>query len=148
MGIIAVSGITVALLSADPTRSPRAGLRWLAIFIAAIFATGYLADPMHGAFGELFRRLDWRMGIQCIWKMVALSLPLVVALAILIRRGAPTDRSGTALAASLGSAGWGTFVFVFACPSDDVLYIAVWYSIGCGIVAVIGRSILAQLFHW
>jgi Negative regulator of sigma F len=42
--------------------------------------------------------------------------------ATLIRRGASTDRAGTALAAGLASAAWGAFVFVFACPSDDPLY--------------------------
>ena len=148
MGVITVSGVTIAVLSADPTRSPRAGLRWLAICIAVIFATGWLVDSMHDGFGELLKRLDWTMGIQCTWKMVALSVPLVVALSILIRRGAPTDRFGTSLAAALGSAAWGAFVFVFACPSDDALYIAVWYTVGCGIVTLIGRSILARLFHW
>lgn len=148
MGIVAVVGATVALLSADPTRSPRAGVRWLGVCIAAIFATGWLVDSMHDGFAQLLRRLDWEMGIQCTWKMVALSIPLVVALGVLLQRGAPTDRFGTSLAAALGSAAWGAFVFVFACPSDDALYIAVWYSIGCGIVTVIGRSILARLVRW
>lgn len=148
LGIVAVVGATVALLSADPTRSPRAGLRWLAICIAVIFATGWLVDSMHDGFAQLLRRLDWEMGIQCTWKMVVLSVPFVVALGVLLRRGAPTDRFGTSLAAALGSAAWGAFVFVFACPSDDALYIAVWYSIGCGIVTVIGRSILARLVRW
>jgi hypothetical protein len=148
MAVVAISGVTVALLSADPTRSPRAGLRLIAIFIAAILATGWLADAMQDGFGELLGRLDWQMGIQCTWKMVTLSVPSVIALGILVQRGAPTDRFGTSLAAALGSAGWGAFVFVFACPSDDVLYIATWYSIGCGIVMIVGRSILAQLFYW
>jgi hypothetical protein len=148
MGVVAVSSATVALLSAYPTRSPRAGLRWLAMCIAAVFATGWLVDSMHDGFGLLMKRLDWEMGIQCTWKMVVLSVPSVVALGVLIRRGAPTDRFGTSLAAALGSAAWGAFIFVFACPSDDALYIAVWYSVGCGIVTLFGRSILARLFRW
>lgn len=148
LGVIAASGATVALLSADPTKSPRAGLRWLATCIAAIFAIGWLIDSMHGGFSELLKQLDWTMGVQCTWKMVAFSVPLVVALGILVRRGAPTDRFGTSLAAALGSAAWGAFVFVFACPSDDALYIAVWYTLGCGIVTLVGRSILARLFRW
>jgi hypothetical protein len=148
LGVIAISGVTVALMSVDPTRSPRAGLRWLAGCVAIIFATGWLIDSMQGGFAELFGRLDWTMGVQCTWKMVALSVPAVIALGILIRRGAPTDRSGTSLAAALGSAAWGAFVFVFACPSDDPLYIAVWYAVGCGIVTVVGRSVLFWLSRW
>jgi hypothetical protein len=46
------------------------------------------------------------------------------------------------------SAAWGTFVFIFACPSDDPLYIAVWYTIGCGIVTVFARLTLLRLSRW
>jgi hypothetical protein len=148
MGIIAVSGVTVALVSADPTRSPRTGSRWLAICISLIFTTGWLVNHMQDGFSELVKRLDWQMGLQCTWKMVALSVPLVITLGILLRRGAPIDRFATSLAAALGSAAWGAFLFVFACPSDDPLYIAVWYTVGCGIVTLVGRSILARLIRW
>jgi hypothetical protein len=80
--------------------------------------------------------------------MWLISIPPATALGVLMRRGAPTDRAGTALAAGLSSAAWGAFVFVFACPSDDPLYIAVWYTIGCSIVTILGRTILMRLSRW
>jgi hypothetical protein len=148
MGFIAVIGAGVALMSADPVRSPRRGLRWILACIAVIFATGWLIDAAGDGVGELVRRLDWTHGLQCVWKMAALSIPPAIALGGLIRRAAPTDRSGTALAAGLSSAAWGAFVFVFACPSDDPLYIAVWYTVGCSIVTVVGRAGLLWLSRW
>jgi hypothetical protein len=147
-GLIATLGAGVALLSADPVRSPRRGLRWILACVVVIFATGWLIDAAGDGVAELVRRLDWTHGLQCVWKMVTLSIPPAIALGGLIRRGAPTDRSGTALAAGLSSAGWGAFVFVFACPSDDPLYIAVWYTVGCSIVTVLGRAVLARLSRW
>ena len=78
--------------------------------------------------------------------MVALSIPPAIAFGILMRRGAPTDRPGTALAAGLSAAGWGAFVF--AGPSDDPLYIAVWYTLGCTIVTMLGRAVLLRLSQW
>ena len=114
-----------------------------------IFATGWLIDAAADGVGELVRRLDWTQGLQCVWKMTALSIPPAIALGGLsIRRGAPTDRAGTALAAGLSSAAWGAFVFVFACPSDDPLYIAVWYTVGCSIVTIVGRAVLLWLSRW
>ena len=107
-----------------------------------IFASGWLIDAAGNGLADLVRRLAWTQGLQCVWKMVVLSIPAAVVLGGLIRRGAPTDRSGTALAAGLSSAAWGAFVFVFACPSDDPLYIAVWYTVGCSIVTLLGRAIL------
>jgi hypothetical protein len=148
MGLIAILGACVALLSVDPVRSPRRGLRWILISITIIFATGWLIDAAGSGLTELSHRLDWTHGLQCVWKMVVLSIPPAIGLGALLRRGAPTDRSGTALAAGLSSAAWGAFVFVFACPSDDPLYIAVWYTVGCSIVTVLGRAILMRLSRW
>jgi hypothetical protein len=148
MGLIAVLGASVAILSSDPVRSPRRGLVWILICIVAIFATGWLIDAAGNGLADLLRRLDWPQGVQCVWKMVVLSIPPAIALAVLLRRGAPTDLAGTALAAGLSSAAWGAFVFVFACPSDDPLYIAVWYTVGCSIVTILGRAILVPLSRW
>ena len=148
MGLIAFLGAGVALLSTDPVRSPRQGLRWILVCVAVIFASGWIIDAAGDGVAEPVRRLDWTQGLQCVWKMVVLSIPAVIALGGLIRRGAPTDRSGTALAAGLSSAAWGAFVFVFACPSDDPLYIAVWCTVGCSIVTLLGRVILMRLSRW
>jgi hypothetical protein len=52
------------------------------------------------------------------------------------------------LLSGLAAAAWGAFVFVFACPSNDPLYIAVWYSLGCGIVTAISRLVLPRLSRW
>jgi hypothetical protein len=65
-----------------------------------------------------------------------------------MRRGAPTDHAGTAFAAGLASATWGAFVFVFACPFDDPLYVAVWYSLSCGAVTLFARLTLPRLTRW
>jgi hypothetical protein len=148
MGLIAVLGAGVAILSADPVRSPRRGLRWILVCVVVIFASGWLIDAAGNGLADLVRRLAWTQGLQCVWKMVVLSIPAAVVLGGLVRRGAPTDRSGTALAAGLSSAAWGAFVFVFACPSDDPLYIAVWYTVGCSIVTLLGRAILMRLSRW
>ncbi len=148
MGLIACLGAAVAILSADPVQSPRRGLRWLFICIVATLASGWLIDAAGNGPTDLINRLDWTHGMQCVWKMAVLSIPPVITLGALIRRGAPTDRAGTALAAGLSSAAWGAFVFVFACPSDDPLYIAVWYTVGCSIVTLSGRAVLLRLSRW
>jgi hypothetical protein len=148
LGLIAVLGSGVAILSSNPVRSPRRGLRWILTCIVAIFATGWLIDAADNGLTDLLRRLDWPQGVQCVWKLVVLSIPPAIALSVLMRRGAPTDLAGTALAAGLASAAWGAFVFVFACPSDDPFYIAVWYTVGCSIVTLLGRAILIRLSRW
>jgi hypothetical protein len=148
IGLIAVLSAGVAIVSADPARSPQRGLRGILACVAAVFASGWLIDAAGNGTGELVRRLDWVNGLQCVWKMVALSIPPAAAFGLLVRRGAPTDRSGTALAAALSSATWGVFVFVFACPSDDPLYVAVWYTVGCLMATLLGWASVMRLSRW
>jgi hypothetical protein len=148
LGLIGLVSGTVAIMSLDPVRSPRRGLRWIVALIALCLASGWLLDASRDGFSTLIDRLDWHNGLQCVYEMAILSAPAVIGLCLLMRRGAPTDHAGTALAAGLAGAAWGAFVFVFACPFDDPLYVAVWYSLGCGVVTLFARFTLPRLTRW
>ncbi len=148
LGLIALTGGAVAIISFDPVNSPRRGLRWLAASAAVCLAIGWLIDASREGLPALTARLNWHDGVQCVSKMVLLSAPAVIGLGLLMRRGAPTDTGGTALTVGVAAAAWGAFVFVFACPYDDPLYIAVWYIVGCGIVTMVARLILPPLTRW
>ena len=148
MGLIALVGGTVTILSFDPVASPRRGLRWLLAIVAIAVAAGWVIDASRDGWPGLAARLNWRDGLTCVYQMVLLSVPPIVGLGLLMRRGAPTDVAGTALSAGVAGGAWGTFVFVFACPYDDPLYLAVWYTVGCGLVAVFARLVLPRLTRW
>jgi hypothetical protein len=148
LGLIALMGGLVAVLSFDPTASPRRGLRWLMVIVACCLLAGWLVDASRDGLPGLAARLNWPDGLQCVMKTVLLSVPAVLGLGLLMRRGAATDLEGTAFAAGIASATWGAFVFVFACPQDDPLYIAVWYAVGCGLVTAFARVTLPRLARW
>jgi hypothetical protein len=80
--------------------------------------------------------------------IVTLSIPAMVALALLMRRGAPGDNRASALAAGAAGAAWGALVFAFKCPHDDPLYIMVWYAVGGSIVVFAARLVLPLLSRW
>ncbi len=146
--LIALVGAVVAVVSFDPVRSPRRGLRWLAAIIALCFAAGWVVDASRDGWPALAARVNWHDGMQCASKIVALSVPAMLGLGLLMRRGAATDSGGAALASGIAAGAWGAFVFVFACPYDDPLYIAVWYAVGCGFVTALGRLALPRLTRW
>lgn len=151
LGPITLVAGTAAVLSFSPDRSPRRALAWLLGLVLASLAVGWLiglgSGPAHAA-PTLAARLDWRQGLQCVDRMVLLAVPPLIALGILMRRGAATDGAATAWIVGIAAAAWGAFVFVFACPSDDPLYIAVWYSLGCGLVCGVTRLLLPRLTRW
>lgn len=148
LGVIALVGATVAIMSFDPVQSPRAGLRWLLAILAVSLVAGWLIDASRAGWPTLIARMDWKDGLLCSGKMVTLSIPAVIGLGMLMRRGAPTDTAGTALSVGIAAAAWGAFVFVFACPYDDPLYIALWYGVGCGLVTALARMLLPPLTRW
>lgn len=148
VGLIGVVSGAVAIMSLDPVRSPRRGLRWIAALISVCLGSGWLLHASGDGFSSLISRLDWINGLDCLGKIVVLSVPAVIGLGVLMRRGAPTDHAGTVLAAGLAAAAWGAFVFVFACRFDDPLYIVVWYSLACGAVTLFARFTLPRLIRW
>ncbi len=148
LGLIATVGGVVAVLSLDPARSPRRGLRWVAALAGACLLAGWGLDAARDGWPALAARVRWREGLECAGQMALLSLPLAAALGLLMRRGAPTDLGGTALGAGAAAAAWGAFVFVFACPYDDPLYVAIWYCVGCGAVTLLARLVLPPLARW
>lgn len=147
LGALSVAGVATALHSLYPANSPHRGLQLLGVLVGVTLLVGWMIDGSSAPHG-VANRLMWRHGIDCVVTMTTLSIPAIVALGLLMRRGASTDPRGSSLAAGCGSAAWGAFVFVFNCPHDDPLYIAVWYTVGCGIVTLAGRLILPRLSRW
>lgn len=146
--VLALIGGATALGAFDPTRSPQRGLRGFAIAAAVAIAIGWGIDAASAGVGPLLVRLDWREGVRCVGAVVVLSIPALLALGVLMRRGAATDPGGTASAVGLTAAAWGGAVFVLACPHDDPLYVAFWFAVAIGIVAWLARLILPRLTRW
>jgi len=148
LGAIALLSGAAAIRSLDPANSPGRGARSLALIAAVcvLFVLAVDAPPVRIAL--IVHRLAWTSGMQCAGKIALLSIPPLIGLGVLARRGAPTDARATALLAGLAAASWGALVFVFACPFDDPLYIAVWYGVGCGLVTLVSRLLLPRLTRW
>src|SRR5579863_10679778 len=56
-GLIGLVSAAVVIMSLDPVRSPRRGLRWLVVLIAVCLANGWLLDASHDGFSTLIGRL-------------------------------------------------------------------------------------------
>ena len=77
VGLITLVGGCIAVLSFDPTASPRPGLRWLMALVVLCLAAGWIVDASRDSLPNLAIRLDWRSGLQCVYKMVLLSVPAI-----------------------------------------------------------------------
>jgi hypothetical protein len=145
--IVMILGAATVLAALGPDASPRRGLTALAAGAVAYLVLGaMLVAPM--GLAEAAARLNPRGGLQCMSYVVMLSAPPLLALGLLMRRGAPTQPVKTALAGGLAAAGWGAFVFAFSCPHDDPLFIGVWYPASALVAAVAALVILPRISRW
>ena len=147
-GVLAMVAIGAVLRSLDPAGDGRGGIGRIAAIAAVALAAGWLIDAGSAGREALALRLNWHEGLHCVFMVVVLSIPAVIGLALLARRGAPTNRQATSLATGLAAAAWGGFVFAFSCPYDDPLYIAVWYAVAVAAVAIPVRWVLPHLTRW
>jgi hypothetical protein len=143
---LALAGSMATVRSLAPARSPRGGLRALGT-LAGVAAAGLALVAQRWSW-QTSAALEWQAGIGCVAEMLAWSLPAFAVLAILMRRGAPTDTVGTSWSSGFAAAGWGVFVFSFTCPHDEPAFIAVWYPLGTLAIAAAARLALPRLTRW
>ncbi len=150
LALLAGLAIAAVLVSLDPamTRNRSLSRLWLGLAVSLALGLGWLIDAGASDGMTLLARLDWREGLDCLFHIMILSLPLVAALTLIMRRGAATQPGRTALAAGLAAAGLGAFIFAFHCPHDDPLYVMVWYGGGILLIGLTGRLLLPRLSRW
>jgi hypothetical protein len=128
--------------------SPRRRMTLVAAMLGLALLAGWFVDAMATPVAPLMARLDWRHGLDCVSWILALSLPPLIAFALLARRGAPTRLHASALLVGIASAAWGGFVFAFRCPFDDPLYVAVWFALAGVAITIVARLLLPRLARW
>jgi hypothetical protein len=152
LAALALLSVAAVLVSLDPATTTARRLtplwRLLTLAVPVLLAAGWLLDAGAAGRAALMARLDVPEGLDCLKNVAMLSLPPIAALALLMRRGAPTQPGRTALAAGLAAAGFGAFVFAFHCPHDDPLYVAVWYGGSVALISGLARLILPRLTRW
>jgi hypothetical protein len=147
LAILAGISVTVAVRSFAPPASPRRGtMLALALAGLAVIAGAFVGSSADGA-RSLLDRIAPANGILCAVSIIVLSLPMMAALAILMRRAAPTHPEASALAAGLAAATCGAFIFAFCCPMNDPLYTIVWYFAGCAVVTGAARWFLPRHYR-
>ena len=84
----------------------------------------------------------------CPWLLIGFSLPALGGILWAVRGLAPTrpDRAGFAcglLAGCLGAAG-----YALACPESSLTFVAVWYTLGIALTALLGRVLGPAVLRW
>ena len=105
------------------------------------------AAPMNLAFC-LLGALVGTNTYWCLGFIPIFSLPVLAALFVALRRGAPIRARLTGLMAGLAAGGFGATVYAAHCTDDSPLFVATWYTIGIAVTAALGAALGPRLLRW
>jgi hypothetical protein len=142
----ALPTLLLTLRLARPDAKPRALALWLiAPFI--LLAAGVVVELLVVPQGEWMSRLMGTTALHCTITIPLLAAPVLAALIVALRAGAPLHPGLTGALAGAAAAGVGALVYASSCPGDSPLFVATWYPLATlicmGLGALAGRRFLA-----
>jgi hypothetical protein len=142
----ALPTLLLTLRLARPDAKPRALALWLlAPFI--LLAAGVIAELLLVPQSEWMSRLVGANAMHCTIMIPMLAAPVLAALIVALRAGAPLHPALTGALAGAAAAGVGALLYGSSCPDDSPLFVATWYPLATlicmGVGALAGRRFLA-----
>ena len=134
---MAISAIAVSLHLSRPEASLR-GWGWLLLIPAGILVLEIGSEMMMPQRLPMMTRLIGSNSRTCMTAIPLLSLPLLGAALIGLRRGAPARPAVAGAIAGILSAGLAATLYASHCTDDSPLFVATWYPIATALVATIG----------
>lgn len=139
LATVIFSGMAVLSFYPSANRHNRVLLATIAAFVVAILL-GF----------------EWRMpsglplgyGFNCMFAILAMSLPVMLGLGLLMTAGASTRPRRSALLIGLAGGAFGAFIFAFQCPIVSVAYMVTWYGGGIASAAGIALMLLPRIIRW
>jgi hypothetical protein len=145
--LLAVSAAWLLVRLVRPAVRPAASAWAPLAVVAAMVALGGLtlfgtpADQrLAGVLGQ-----SWR---SCPWTVLALSVPALAAILWALRDLAPTRLVATGAAAGLLAGALGAMGYALYCPEHTAAFIAIWYTLGIGLAAMLGAALGPRVLRW
>lgn len=86
--------------------------------------------------------------LVCPFYIAALSIPIYAATVLVMRRLAPTNLAGAGLAAGLLAGSTAAWVYAFHCTENGMPFLAIWYTTGILISAIVGAVLGRWALRW
>ncbi len=142
----ALPSLLLMLRLARPDAKPRALALWLVapfIFLAAGVVVELFIVPQ----SAWMSRLMGANAMHCMITISMLAAPVLAALIVALREGAPLHPALTGALAGAASAGIAALFYASSCPDNLPLFVGTWYPLATlicmGVGALAGRRFLA-----
>lgn len=103
----------------------------------------------------MWMRAGWSMdmvmggtAMVCPWLIILAGLPVLAALLAAMRALAPRSPTLAGFAAGLIAGGFGAWAYSFYCGETSMMFMAVWYSLGIALTALLGAALGKLVLRW
>lgn len=145
--VLAIAAAWVARRLSSPVTMPLSAMRAL-IVPALLLLAGVIYEIVTIPASAWPSRAMGVNGVMCLASIIFLSvLPLTVTI-FALRRGAPTSPELTGAVGGLLAGGMGAAVFAMHCTNDSPLFVAIWYTLAIGLMAMIGLLFGRYVLRW
>lgn len=144
--LAAAAAVLTARLARPMARlqTPRVAVTVVIAGMALVGVAALAATPQEQRLSAVLGQ-TWLM---CPWLLMGFALPSLAGILWAVRGLAPTQpkRAGFAcglLAGAIGAAGYS-----LACPESSATFVAIWYTLGIGLTALVGRALGPRVLRW
>ena len=142
----ALPALLLTLRLARPDARPRALALWL-IAPLVLLAASVVGELIVVPRDEWLSRLVGQNSMFCMMAIPLMAAPILAALMVALRAGAPLHPALTGALAGAASAGLSALLYASHCPDDSPLFVATWYPLATficvGVGALAGQRFLA-----
>lgn len=142
-----VAAFGLAWNLARPGAIPKGWLMALAA-VPLLLIAGSVAEMLTVPAAEWGKRLTGHNSFMCVVLIPMLSAIPFAAVLLALRQGAPSNPTLAGAVAGLVAAGIGATLYATHCPDDSPFFVATWYVIAAGLMAMLGAAIGERFLRW
>ena len=144
--LLAPAALLVARL-ARPDAAP--GIWGWALLIAPLLlVAGSSADLIASPTNVWTTKLIGANAAACVTLILLLSIAPLAALLFALSEGAPAEPGRTGAVAGIVAGALAATLYAMHCTDDSPLFVATWYTIAIGIMALAGSALGERLLRW
>ena len=143
----ALPSLLLTLRLARPDARPQALALWL-IAPLVLLAAGVVVELLVVPSDQWLARLVGRHSMFCMRMIPLLAAPMLAALIVALRAGAPMHPALTGALAGAATAGIAALLYATHCPDDSPLFVATWYPLATLICAAVGALAGRRFLAW
>jgi hypothetical protein len=145
--VLVIAAAWVALRLSSPTAKPLSAMRALIVPTLVLLAA-VVYELVTVPASEWPSRAMGVNGVMCLASIISLSVLPLAASIYALRQGAPTSPAMLGAVGGLLAGSLGATVFAMHCTNDSPLFVAIWYTLATGLMALTGLLVGRYVLRW